>query len=225
MQNLDFFEKRHFLNKKSKQKVFACILSAELNYSRIINLSGMGVYSLSEISYLSHDLKDILRRIDTFYSINFRISGTIYYPKRLLDNSKHWASTESIQMFNDFMPEVKSLHKDMYAAIESISKAKHGEFKLGLFEARYSNFKEFRLLNNKLKHFNNGSVEIDVVQIIVMESQQQLVDLYCTFRSSKDFKTFLYSEFVETFLCIMDELGAIKIQRSDNFLLQKILLE
>jgi len=182
----------------------------------------MGVYNLGDVFYLSHDLKDILTRIDTLYAISFTASGTMYYPKRVLDSSKHWASADSAQAFNDLMPEVKSLHKDMYAVIESIAKANHGEFKPGQFEATYSNFKEFRLLNNKLKHFNDGAVEINVTQVVIMELQKKLIDWYFAFRSAVDFKSFRYSEFIETFFLIMEELGVIRIQRSDNVLLQRV---
>jgi len=137
----------------------------------------MGVYNLKDTNYFGHDLKNIFDRIDSLYSVSFSQTKTLYHPKRLLAAGIFWASKESNEVFNDIIPEVKSLHKDMYALIESIVKAKTKTFDVKSLAGKYRYFDEFRLLNNLFKHFEPGNVEIDIVQIVIMDGKNQLLEV------------------------------------------------
>lgn len=173
----------------------------------------MAVYDLNNISFLAHDIEKVLNKINSLYRVTFSKSETIFYPKRIADNTKHWTSNETNEVFNKIIPEVKSLHKDMYSIIESISKANKGIFKKDELETRFENFKEFRLLNNKFKHFNNQQADISLTQIVVMEQGQHLIDIYVNFKYNDNFKACRYCEFIDTFLRIMEELSIIKVER------------
>jgi hypothetical protein len=173
----------------------------------------MAVYDLDDIGFLVHDIDKVLTKINSFYHVNFDKAGTTYYPKRAADNTKHWTSNETSEVFNKMIPEIKGLHKDMYSIIESISKAKKGQFKKDDLEKRYENFRQFRLLNNKFKHFNNQQADINLTQMVIMESTGHLIDIYVNFKFKNNFETHRYCEFVDTFLKIMEELEIIKVER------------
>jgi len=174
----------------------------------------MAVYDLNNISFLMHDIEKTLTKINSLYRVTFNETETTYYPKRIANNSKPWTSTETNEVFNKIIPEVKSLHKDMYSIIESISKAKKGIFKKEDLEKRFDNFKEFRILNNKFKHFNNQQADINLTQIVVMEHEQHLIDIYVNFKYNDNFKTCRYCEFIDTFLKIMKGLSIIRVDTS-----------
>jgi len=173
----------------------------------------MAVYDLNNTSFLAHDIEKTLTKINSLYRVTFSKTQATYYPKRVADNSKHWTSGEINEVFNKMIPEVKSLHNDMYSIIESISKAKKGLFKKDDLEKRFENFKEFRLLNNKFKHFSNQQADINLTQVVVMEQGQHLIDIYVNFKYNDIFKTCRYCEFIDTFLKIMEELSIIKVER------------
>lgn len=141
----------------------------------------MGIYDLNNIHYLEHDIESILNRIDELYKVEFKKEGTSYYPKTQVDNKHHWTSEVSKETFNKLVPGIKSLHKDMYALLETIFKSKTGDFKKKQLETKYPNLKEFRLLNNKLKHFNDTEAEINLTKAVIMESHGHLIDIYCYF--------------------------------------------
>jgi hypothetical protein len=173
----------------------------------------MAIYNLDDISFLSHDIEKALKKINSLYKVTYNPIGNTYLPKRVADGTNHWASTETQEVFNKIIPEVKSLHKDMYAIIESISKVKKGQFKKDDLEKRFDNFKEFRLLNNKFKHFNSHQTDITLAQIVVIgEGEQHLIDIYVNFKYPDTLRPYRYSEFIETFMRILIELGAIKIE-------------
>lgn len=173
----------------------------------------MAVYDLDNIAFLSHDIDKVLTKINTLYHVDFKVTGTTYFPKRVADNLNHWTSNETNEVFSKMIPEIKSLHKDMYSIIESISKTKRGKFKIDDLETTYDNFKEFRLLNNKFKHFDNSHAEITLTQMVIMDKNNHLIDIHVNFKYHDAFRTFRYCEFIDTFLKIMEQLEVVKIEK------------
>src|SRR5437870_2871367 len=111
----------------------------------------MGIYDLNDIDYFKHDIENILDRINELYKIDFHKERTTFYPKTQIDNKNHWTSEVCKESFNKLVPLVKSLHKNMYAFMESTFMSKNGMFDKLVLERRYQYLKEFRLLNNKFK--------------------------------------------------------------------------
>ena len=172
----------------------------------------MGIYDLNDIGYLKHDIENILNRISQLYKTEFRKDGNFYFSKTVVDNKHHWASQSCRETFNNIIPAAKSLHKDMYAVIENIFIASTGEFDTQSLEQKYPHLKPFRLLNNKLKHFNKA--QITLVQLVVMESQGHFIDIYCNFKSKDKLETLRFCDFIDTFLKILEDKNIISIERT-----------
>jgi hypothetical protein len=174
----------------------------------------VGIYDLNNIQYLEHDIKNILNRIDQLYKVEFKKGKTLYYPKTFVDNKYHWTSYVCKDTFNKLIPEVKSLHKDMYAVLETIFKSKTGNFKKLELEKKYSYLKEFRLLNNKLKHYNDTDAEINLTELVIMEQYGHLIDIYCNFKYKDSFESLSFCDLIDTFLKIIEDEKVIIITRA-----------
>lgn len=174
----------------------------------------MGIYDLNNIQYLEHDIESILNRIDELYKVEFKKEKTSYYPKTLVDNKHHWTSDVCKDTFNKLIPGVKSLHKDMYAVLETIFKSKTGDFKKLELEKKYPYLKEFRLLNNKLKHYNDTEAEINLTELVMMEQHGHLIDIYCNFKYKDSFEALRFCDLIDTFLKIIEDEQVINITRT-----------
>jgi hypothetical protein len=176
----------------------------------------MSVYDLNNAFYLQHDIDDILNRIDSIYDIEFFIDKTIFKSKIVVDKTNFWFSDVTQQKFNDSIPIVKSLTKDMYAILETYYKSKNGKFdntdKQDL-ESKYLRLKELRLLNNKFKHYNDQGAEISLTSIVLMEQNCHVIDIYCNFKYKDNFEGFLFSNLIEVFLKILEDNMIIKITK------------
>jgi hypothetical protein len=174
----------------------------------------VGIYDLNNIQYLEHDIESILNRIDELYKVEFKKEKTFYYSKIIVDNKHHWTSEACKETFNKLVPGIKSLHKDMYAALEAIFTSKAANFKKLQLEIIYPNLKEFRLLNNKLKHFNDKEAEISLTEVVIMESYGHLIDIYCNFKYKDKFQALRFCDFIDTFLKIIEDEQIITINRT-----------
>ena len=174
----------------------------------------MGIYDLNNIQYLEHDIESILNRINELYKVEFKKEKTSYFPKTLVDTKHHWTSEACKEAFNKLVPGVKSLHKDMYAVLETIFKSKTGNFNKFQLEIKYPNLKEFRVLNNKLKHFNNTEAEITLTEVVIMEFHAHLIDIYCNFKYKDKFRALRFCDLIDTFLKIIEDEQIISIDRT-----------
>jgi hypothetical protein len=167
----------------------------------------MSVYDLNHTYYLWEDIKEILSRIDSLYSFENIKDKRFYNSKISIDSDIHWASKDTNEIFNKLIPKFKSIHKDMYSIIEAIFKYKNnGDFSIKILSNKYQYFNEFRLLNNKLKHFTPGSVEINLIQLVMMEGNKQKIDVMCQFKySNGTFVAIRYSDFIEIFLLFLND--------------------
>lgn len=165
----------------------------------------MGIYDLNNIHYLQHDIESIFNKIDELYKVDFQNDRTIFQPKTIVNNKHHWTSELCKQTFNKLIPLVKSLHKDMYAVLETIFKSKRGEFNKLSLERKYTYLKEFRLLNNKFKHYNDREAEISLTELVFIEPQGHRIDVFCNFKYKDKFEGIKYSKLIETFLLILKD--------------------
>jgi hypothetical protein len=168
------------------------------------------IYSLLDISDLENDLEFILNRIEEMYSVRIE-KDTIYLYSLMDDKSNaNFISVESSVEFNKLIPRYKSLHKDMYAFIESISRLGDKKFDYKHFESIYENFKYFRLLNNMFKHPEEKNMEILFTK--VFNINQNTFDLLCCFRNPNSFKNLMYASFIILFIQILRDLNVIEIK-------------
>ncbi len=174
----------------------------------------MSIYDLNNIKYLELDIESILNRIGELYKVDFKKTKTSYYPKTLVDNKHHWTSEICKNTFNKLIPEVKSLHKDMYAVLETIFKSKTGNFKKFQLERKYPYLKEFRLLNNKFKHYNDTEAGITLTELVIMEQHGHLIDIYCNFKYKDSFEALRFCDLIDTFLKILEDENVISITRT-----------
>lgn len=171
----------------------------------------MPVYDLENSNDLKYDFDYINRRLNELYIIDIISGQIVLYPK-LIDNSDaFWASEDNTQVFNSHIPTFKSLHLDMYSFIEAIARQKNSKYEYKEFEQKYIDFKEFRLLNNMIKHPKKKEVEINFTKVNHIEPKQ--FDLLCNFKYSDSFKCLLYSHFIILFLTILKDLDIIKIEK------------
>ena len=165
----------------------------------------MSIYDLNNIFFLQHDIESILNKIDQLYKVDFQKNRTTFQPKTIVDKKHHWTSELCDNAFNNLIPLVKSLHKDMYAVLETIFKSKKGSFDKPFLEKKYTLMKEFRLLNNKFKHYNNREADINLTKIVFPEPQGQRVDVFCNFKYENNLEGAMYYKFIETFLQILKD--------------------
>jgi len=175
----------------------------------------MKIYDINTIdNSLDYDFPFMLENMRTIYWIEFKKYGTTYIPKTLVVN--HWASNASKEAFNKLIPTVKSLIKDMYCIIESVYKSQTGNFDIRKLSDKYKHLKEFRLLNNKLKHFNDKEAEINLLELvhILPMDKFNLIDVKCTFKYSNYIEVVGLSDFIEVFLTILEDEKIISINRN-----------
>lgn len=166
----------------------------------------MAIYNLDDRRYLSIDIDAIIKRLSHQFIIK-KIDGEITVTSNIrLEDKTYWASQESADSFNFNIPEIKSLHNDMYRLVENLFKVLYPQqakrFKVVL-EDKYEIFKHFRILNNKFKHYlNDGEYdEIALIQLVEinLERTNQRVGLLCQFKKGKDLALYNYTDFVKFF--------------------------
>lgn len=174
----------------------------------------MGVYNLNNIVYLEKDITSIFNRISNLYDVEFKKEVTLFHSKLKVDENIHWASKECIEIFNNLIPEVKSLHKDMYSVIENIFTARKGKFKpIEKLEPLIPHFKEFRLFNNKLKHYKNKEAEINILKRVDILPNGYYIDISCQFKYPNDFIILNFSQFIGIFINLLEAENIITIDR------------
>ncbi|MBK9793084.1 MAG: hypothetical protein IPP60_08260 [Sphingobacteriales bacterium] len=173
----------------------------------------MPIYDLNNIAFLGHDMENTFDVINSLYRVNFSRNSIDFYPKTFVHIDSHWASEESQNTFNKIVPIAKSLIKDMYAVLENIYKGQTGKFEKIEIEKEYKHLKEFRLLNNKFKHFNNEKVEIDLTALAYIQSDGSYIDVYFNFYYIDSSVGLRLSDFIEIYLTILEDKEIISINR------------
>lgn len=165
----------------------------------------MEIYDLNQTYYLWQDIEEVTNQIGLLYSIENENGKRFIKSKTIVNSEHHWTSGECNTAFNKLIPKIKSLHKDMYSLIEAIYKYKNNNlFDRNSLERIYQNFKEFRLLNNQFKHYSSGSIEINVIPLVMMEDGQHVIDVFCNFKQKNGkIIPIRYPDFIETFLLFL----------------------
>ena len=172
----------------------------------------MKVYDLDNIAYLEIDINQTIEKIEQLFDLNFNKEKIEVNSKLIVDKKHKWFSEECQNAFNEKIPYLKSLHKDMYAIIETILKSKTNNFDKKALENKYENFREFRLFNNKIKHYKSQEAEINLTAIVLMESTGNRIDFYCNFKYKDSFNSLRFSEFIVLFMNLLIDLNIIKIK-------------
>jgi hypothetical protein len=172
-----------------------------------------GIYSLNNPAHLKHDINYALNQLGLLYDVEFKNDKIEALPKTKIEDSYFWLSKEVTDIFNELVPKLKSLHKDMYATIESLHRGLWGDFNIKKLETQYPHFREFRLFNNRLKHFESNGISIELTQLVIMNQQGfHLIDMYCNFLYKDEPKVYLrFIDFVNIFLTILEDNKAITI--------------
>lgn len=182
------------------------------------NKQEVPLYDLNNSYFFYEDIELILDEISNLYDIEFKSDRNVYMPKTTVSTKHFWLSDECKKAFNKMIPKFKSLTKDMYSIIESIYKSKTGNFNISVLETRYMYFKEFRLFNNKLKHFEVKRVDIKLSEMVLMAEKGHLIDTYLYFDYLNNDKSqnqaIRYSDFIDIFLSILEDENIISINRA-----------
>lgn len=178
-------------------------------------MNTVGIYDLNNLSYLQNDIENLFERIDSLYSVDF--NNNAFISKTRPDEGHHWTSDESNNVFNNLIPIVKTLTKDSYAIIETIFKDELGKFDgtvIDGLEIKYDNFKEYRLLNNKLKHHKDKEAEITLTKIALMDGNGHFIDVFINYKYPDKFNGLFFSELLKLFIKILEDKKVIEINRT-----------
>jgi hypothetical protein len=172
------------------------------------------IYNLQDIGALENDLTFILDRISSIYQISFEGNKINISPNIDIKTDAYFTTDEHTKDFNRHIPNFKSVHGDMYAFIESLSRLKTGRFVSKEFDDKFENFKEFRLLNNMFKHPQTKECEIKFSKVV--HFFQNKFSLLCNFHYPDSFKCLMYSDFIVLFFKILLDFDAITIKDDDK---------
>lgn len=168
----------------------------------------MSIYSLKEGYYLYHDAEFVLEQISEFYKIDVKAGKVTAESIMLLDNKTHFASPASKEKFNGIVPKIKALHTSMYHLLESIYRATHNQqFDIAAIENQFPDFKYFRMLNNKIKHFSEA--DIDLIELVFMDDNKQVMEVCCQYKINGSWELKQYSQFIILVLLILKELNIV----------------
>ena len=95
------------------------------------------IYNLQDIGALENDLTFILDRISSIYQITFESNKINISPNIDIQTDAYFTTDENTKDFNRHIPKFKSLHGDMYAFIESLSRLKTGRFVSKEFDDKF----------------------------------------------------------------------------------------
>jgi len=168
----------------------------------------MSIYSLKQGYYLYHDVEFVLNQIGELYKVDIKDGKATAESIMELDKKNHFASPESKDRFNAIVPKIKALHTSMYHLLESIYRAADNKvFDTATIEKRFPDFKYFRMLNNKIKHFNEA--DIDLIEVVLIEDTKQIIEVGCQYKIDGSWEIKYYSQFIVLVLEILKDLNIV----------------
>ena len=114
----------------------------------------INVYDLNDFAYLYEDIENLIDRIGIIYDIRFSKDRIEFTSKINFPENAAWISDETTKKFNDSIPVIKSLIKDLYSILEGIFVAKNGKFDKLNLEDKYKNLKELKNIHNLDQKYN-----------------------------------------------------------------------
>lgn len=173
----------------------------------------LNVYDINNASYLEKDIENTIDRIGDLYEINFLKNKIAFVSKIKFPENVSWASNETINIFNESIPIIKSIIKDIYSILEGVFVFKYKKFDKPKLEKKYLYLKELREFNNKLKHHNNKNIVFQLVSIVNIN--EQTLDCMIQYKYEEDTKISIISlvEFFQLFFNILETEEVIEIDR------------
>lgn len=173
----------------------------------------INIYDLNNSYYLYEDIEHTIDKIGELFEIEFFKTKINFVSKMNFPENAFWFSDEVIQKFNEKIPTIKSIIKDIYATIEGIFVAKNGKFdKIGL-EKKYPDLKILREFNNKIKHHNNKNITFNITSIVNIQSKTFDCMIQYQFEESSQIEIVLLSKLFELFFLILEDEDLISIDR------------
>ena len=168
----------------------------------------MSIYSLKEGYYLFHDVDFVLNQIGELYKVDVKAGKATVVSIMELDKKNHFASQESKDKFNAIIPKIKALHTSMYHLLENICRATDNQvFNTNAIENQFPDFRYFRMLNNKIKHFNDA--DIDLIEVVLMDGTKQIIEIGCQYKIGDSWEIKYYAQFILLVLEILKELNIV----------------
>jgi hypothetical protein len=168
----------------------------------------MSIYSLKQGYYLYHDVEFVLKQIGELYKVDIKNGKAAAESIIELDKKNHFASPESKERFNAIVPKIKTLHTSMYHLLESIYRATDNQvFNTNTIENQFPDFKYFRMLNNKIKHFNEA--DIDLIEVVLMDGTKSIIEVGCQYKIGTTWEIKYYAQFIVMVLEILKELNIV----------------
>jgi hypothetical protein len=168
----------------------------------------MSIYSLKQGYYLYHDVEFVLNQIGELYKMDIKDGKATAESNMELDQKTHFASQESKDRFNAIVPKIKTLHTSMYHLLESIYRATDNQvFNTTAIENQFPDFKYFRMLNNKIKHFNEA--DIDLIEVVLMDGTKSIIEVGCQYKTGESWELKYYAQFIILVLEILKELNIV----------------
>jgi|GEM_PF-6331059 len=171
------------------------------------------IYDLNNSYYLYEDVEHMVDKIGDLFEVNFFKDKIQFVSKIKYPENAFWISDEVIQIFNEKIPAVKSIIKDIYSIIEGIFVTKKGNFdKIGL-ESSYPELKILREFNNKLKHHTNKNVIFNIILMANIVPKTLDYVIQYKYDNSAHIEVILLSKFFELFFIILETENIITIDR------------
>lgn len=174
----------------------------------------LNIYNLNNSYYLYEDVENIINRIGYLYEVKFFKNNIKFTSKVKFSENTSWVSDETTKKFNESVPVVKSIIRDMYSIIENVFVAKYGKFNKLKIEESYMYLKELREFNNKLKHHNDKNVVFNLVSIINIHERTFDYMIQYKYEFDKQISIMNLVDFFQLYFDIMEAEEIIKIDRN-----------
>lgn len=173
----------------------------------------ISIYDLNNSYYLYEDIENVINRIGCLYEIDFQNDNIKFTSKVKFSENVSWISEENTKVFNESVPVIKSLVRDMYAIIENVFVAKYGKFAKLKVEKSYTYLRELREFNNKLKHHNDRNVVFNLVSIININNNTFDYMIQYKYENEEKINIMNLFNFFQLYFDIMEAEKIIEIDR------------
>ena len=173
----------------------------------------LSIYDLNNSYYLYEDIENIISRIGYLYEIDFQKDNIKFTSKVKFSENVSLISEEATNVFNESVPVIKSLVRDIYAIIENVFVAKYGKFNKLKVEKSYIYLKELREFNNKLKHHNDKNVIFNLVSIINVYDKTFDYMIQYKYENEEKISIMNLFDFFQLYFVIMEAEMIIEIDR------------
>lgn len=173
----------------------------------------LNVYDLNNSAYLEEDIENVIDRIGDLYEIEFLKERIKFTSKIKFPEDAFWISDETTKKFNESIPVIKSIVKDIYSILEGVYVAKNGKFDKPNLEIKYKYLKELREFNNKLKHHNTKKVVFNLVSIVNINEKTLDCLIQYKYDNEKEISILPLVQFFQLYFKILEDENIIEIDR------------